>query len=123
MHTYIMRKANPCYIIYAINKTTKQIIDLAVGSRTKENISKVIESLNVLNPKKIHTDKLNIYPGLINSEIHSTSPYKTNHIERFNLTLRTHLKRLSRKTICFSKSIKVLENCLRIYFWNTTLDS
>ncbi|EOU7577892.1 IS1 family transposase, partial [Shigella sonnei] len=28
----------------------------------------------------------------------------TQRIERHNLNLRTHLKRLTRKTICFSKS-------------------
>ncbi len=35
-------------------------------------------------------------------------------------TLRTHLKRLSRKSICYSKSEKMLENCLKMYWygWN-----
>jgi IS1 family transposase len=75
-----------------------------------------------LNPKRIYTDKLNIYPGLISKSIHSSIQYKTNHIERFNLTLRTHLKRLSRRTICFSKNSKMLENCLRLYFFgNNTM--
>ncbi|RLA69910.1 MAG: transposase, partial [Epsilonproteobacteria bacterium] len=31
----------------------------------------------------------------------------TQTIERKNLTLRTRVKRLTRKTICFSKSIKM----------------
>jgi hypothetical protein len=42
----------------------------------------------------------------------------TNHIERKNLSLRTHLKRLNRRTICFSKSLVILSACLRIYFWS-----
>jgi insertion element IS1 protein InsB len=118
MYSFIKNKNTPCYIIYAINKNTKQVIDFAVGSRTKENINKVIKTLMLLNPKKIFTDKLNVYPGLILKPIHSTIQHKTNHIERFNLTLRTHLKRLNRKTICFSKSIEMLESCLRLYFRN-----
>lgn len=90
MHTFVGNKKNGSYITYAINKETKQVIDLVVGSRTREMIGKVIESLKVLNPKRIFTDKLNIYPGLIDKSIHTASAYKINHIERFNLTLRTH---------------------------------
>jgi transposase-like protein len=41
--------------------------------------------------------------------------YCTNKIERHNLTLRTHLKRLVRKTLCFTKSDEMLENCVRLY--------
>ncbi|HEX2845848.1 MAG TPA: IS1 family transposase [Chitinophagaceae bacterium] len=52
------------------------------------------------------------------SDRHIANAYNINHIERNNLNLRTHLKRLSRRTICFSKSITMLEACLKIYFWN-----
>jgi len=118
MRTFIKSKNNICYITYAINKKTKRIIDFVAGPRTKENLGKVIGTVNKLNPKRIFTDKLNIYPGLINRAIHTASAYKINHIERFNLTLRTHLKRLTRKTICFSKSKAMLENCLKIYLYS-----
>lgn len=117
MYTFIKCKAQQCYITYAINKSTKRVIDFVVGGRTKENLGKVIASLYELYPKKIFTDKLNIYSSLIDKTIHRANAYKINHIERFNLTLRTHLKRLSRRTICFSKSKEMLENCLRIYLW------
>lgn len=121
MHTFIKWKANYTYLIYAINKHTRQVIDFVIGSRTKENIHKVIQKINSLKPKRIFTDKLNIYPSLIPSSIHKASSYKTNRIERLNLTLRTHIKRLSRKTICFSKSAIMLESVLKIYFHNLAL--
>jgi insertion element IS1 protein InsB len=119
MHTIVGNKLreNHTYIIYAINKRTKTVIDFAVGKRTKENIGKVIRSVKCLNPRMIFTDKLNVYPGLIGTTLHKASVYQINHIERFNLTLRTHLKRLSRKTICFSRSVEMLESCLKLYFW------
>ncbi|MBL7706316.1 MAG: hypothetical protein JNM21_12295 [Taibaiella sp.] len=66
---------------------------------------------------KVFTDKLPNYKYLLPSTIHSTKYSGTNHIERKNLTLRTHLKRLSRRTICFSRSIAMLHGCLMIYFW------
>uniref|UniRef100_UPI0038B502E2 IS1 family transposase n=1 Tax=Tenacibaculum singaporense TaxID=2358479 RepID=UPI0038B502E2 len=49
--------------------------------------------------------------------MHKRFQYCTNRIERMNLNLRTHIKRLSRKTICFTKNQKYLEAHLKIYFW------
>ena len=40
---------------------------------------------------------------------------QTWRIERRNLNLRTHLKRLSRKTLCFSKSEHVHDNVIGMY--------
>lgn len=117
MHTFIGQKSHHYYITYAINRTTRKVIDFVVGSRTKENIGKVVNCVKLLNPKRIFTDRLNIYPSLIGKPIHVATAYRTNHIERLNLTLRTHLKRLSRKTICFSRSAVVLTAVMQIYFW------
>lgn len=115
MYTFIKRKENFCYIIYALNKVTKRVIDFVVGRRTKENIKKVIDSVKKLNPKRIFTDRLPVYSKLIENDKHITTSYKINHIERMNLTLRTHLKRLTRKTICYSKSEEMLINCVKLY--------
>ncbi|WP_262497378.1 MULTISPECIES: IS1 family transposase [Chryseobacterium] len=49
--------------------------------------------------------------------MHQTKRFGTNAIERKNLSIRTHLKRLNRKTICFNKSIVMLTSILKIYFW------
>ncbi|WP_090469263.1 IS1 family transposase [Mucilaginibacter sp. OK268] len=37
-------------------------------------------------------------------------------MERKNLNLHTYLNRLNRRTIRFSKSISMLEACLKIFF-------
>ncbi|EFH3412047.1 hypothetical protein GRO95_26140, partial [Escherichia coli] len=36
----------------------------------------------------------------------------TQRIERNNLTLHTHIKRLARKTICFSRSLEIHEKVI-----------
>ncbi|MGL6635869.1 IS1 family transposase, partial [Aeromonas veronii] len=41
------------------------------------------------------------------SEMHLTGKIFTQRIERNNLTLRTRIKRLARKTICFSRSVEL----------------
>nr|WP_321232907.1 IS1 family transposase [uncultured Psychroserpens sp.] len=115
--SFIGNKDNATWITYAIERQTKTVIDFIVGRKTSENIKPLINKLLLLYPKCIYTDRLNIYPSIIPKAIHKRFQYCTNIIERHNLTLRTHVKRLSRKTICFSKNEKYLEAHLRIYFW------
>ncbi|WP_124981878.1 IS1 family transposase [Nonlabens xiamenensis] len=117
MWSYLGSKENVTWITYALERETKTIIDFFVGRKTTENIKPLINKLLLLHPKRIYTDRLNIYPSIIPKEIHKRFQYCTNIIERYNLTLRTHIKRLSRKTICFSKNKIYLEAHLRIYFW------
>ncbi|WP_299114018.1 IS1 family transposase [uncultured Winogradskyella sp.] len=115
--SFIGNKNNVTWITYALEQQTKAIIDFIVGRKTSENIRPLINKILLLQPSRIYTDRLNIYPRLIPNEIHKRFQYCTNKIERMNLNLRTHIKRLGRKTICFSKNEKYLEAHLRIYFW------
>ena len=117
MRTYVKRKDKLIWIVYALEKQTKNVVSFNIGRRTNQTLKKVITSLELSEAEKIITDKLKKYNFLINPEIHSTKFRGINHIERKNLTLRTHLKRLNRKTICFSKSMVILNAILRIYFW------
>ena len=74
-----------------------------------------------LYPKRVFTDRLRTYIKLIPKKQHDTRKKNTTVIERNNLTLRTHLKRLSRKTICFSKNFEMLEATLKLYIWGYQL--
>lgn len=117
LFTYIGNKHNRVCIAYSLNPKTREVIDLVVGKRNKTNLSKVTSTLVLANAKEIITDKLPIYKDLIPKEIHSTKHRGINHIERNNLTLRTHLKRLNRRTICYSKSLVMLYAVVKIYFF------
>jgi insertion element IS1 protein InsB len=120
MRTYIENKKRLYWIVYSLRKDTKEVIDFKVGKRTMKTLQKVTDTLLLSEAKKIYTDGYGLYQNLLPKEIHCRSSYKINHIERKNLSIRTHLKRLSRKTICFSKSKEMLEACLKIYFWSGT---
>lgn len=115
--TFVGSKENEVWITYSIDRSTKDVIDFRVGERTRDKIQQVTSKVLSLEPRTVCTDGLAVYKGLIPKKIHRVGLPNTRHIERFNLNLRTHLKRLSRKTICFSKSKEMLEACLRIYFW------
>ena len=115
--SFVKRKDNHIWIAYALDRYSKTVAGFNVGSRTNKTLEVVIETLRLSEAKRIYTDRLRNYCSLIGRKLHCTSLHGTNHIERNNLTMRTHLKRLSRRTICFSRSIVMLTAILKIYFW------
>lgn len=117
MRTFIKRKTKLIWIVYALDQKTKNVVSFNVGRRTNKTLKSVILSLELSKAKMIITDKLRNYKFLIKKEIHSTKFRGINHIERNNLNIRTHLKRLNRRTICFSRSLIILNAILKIYFW------
>jgi insertion element IS1 protein InsB len=117
LRTYVGHKSNQYWIAYALCPVSKAVIDFKVGKRSKGALRSVVTTLLLSGVQIIKTDGLNIYRTLIPAERHCCKAYATNHIERNNLNMRTHLKRLSRRTICFSRSRAMLEACVRIYCW------
>jgi insertion element IS1 protein InsB len=117
LRTFIGRKGNEYWLAYALNKENGQVVDFALGRLSKRTLRMLTDTLLLSGVGTIRTDGLSIYWALIPPNRHQYGPYCINHIERKNLTIRTHLKRLSRRTICYSRSLSMLESCLRIYFW------
>lgn len=117
MRFFIRNKVNTMWLVYALDTKTKEVTNFFIGKRNNKTLNVVIKTLLNSKPEKIFTDKLKSYQYLIPQKIHSTKRYGTNHIERKNLTLRTQLKRLNRRTICFSRSLIIFNAILRIYFW------
>ncbi|MDO5654580.1 MAG: IS1 family transposase [Flavobacteriaceae bacterium] len=115
--TYVGNKEKRIWVVSAMEKVSRNIVIFNIGRRTNQTLKKVTESLHFANSKRIYTDRLQNYKSLIEKNIHKTVRFGTNHLERFHLTLRTHLKRLNRRTICFSKSLIMLSAVLKIYFW------
>ncbi|WP_312765462.1 IS1 family transposase [Epilithonimonas sp.] len=117
MRTFVGNKKNLYWIVYALDKKTKDVISFSVGKRNYRTLSKVIRTVQDSKPVKVFTDSLVHYKFLIDQKVHQIRKWGTNHIERKNLSIRTHIKRLNRRTICFSRSLGILDNVLKIYFW------
>lgn len=115
--TFLKRKSRKIWIVYALERVTKSVVSFYVGRRINKTLNVVLKTLRFAEAKHIFTDGLKNYKYLISKAVHKVKQYATNHIERNNLTLRIRLKRLNRRTICFSRSISVLAAILRIYFW------
>src|SRR6185437_4642 len=57
VHTFIQNKARQCWIIYAINRFTHEVVDFRIGSRAKIRLRHVVESVLCRLPKRIYTDR------------------------------------------------------------------
>lgn len=77
------------FIVRYVNTVNQA--NFIVGKKTTENIKPIIDKLLLLKPKRIYTDRLNIYPSLIPKEIHKRFQYYTNRIEQ-KISLIIHIK-------------------------------
>lgn len=118
LHTYIHSKSKEICVIYSWSQELRRVFTLEVGTRSKTNLQKVAHPLLEVAVESINTDGYSGYKGVIPLKKHTTFKRRNNGIERQNLNLRTHLKRLNRRTICYSKSAAVLLAVVKIYFWS-----
>lgn len=68
--------------------------------------------LTPFNIGMLTTDKWGSYARELPKEKHLTGKLLTQRIECNNLTLRTRIKHLARRTICFSRSVELHEKVI-----------
>jgi len=65
--------------------------------------------------ERYFTDGWGAYQRHLDPEQHEVGKRNTQQLERQHLTLRTRIKRLARKTICFSKSIEMHDTVIGLF--------
>ncbi|HRF82550.1 MAG TPA: IS1 family transposase [Flavobacteriales bacterium] len=117
LSTFVGHKQNRIWVAYAVDRSTKNVVGMRVGKRSKRMLRPLVDTLLLSDAKRIHTDGCDSYPALIPPNIYRVKRFATNGIERMNLTLRTCLKRFARRTICYSKSVAMLAACVAVVCW------
>jgi IS1 family transposase len=107
MWSYVARKSNPRWLWHAIDHQTGKVLAYVFGRRKDEVFLKLKALLDPFGLTHYYTDKWGAYTRHLDPEQHTVSKRGTQKIERKHLTLRTRIKRLVRKTICFSKSTQM----------------
>lgn len=110
MWSFVKKKANKQWIWIAMDATTRQIIAFHVDDRSRESAKELWAKIPLVYREQatFHTDQYEAYTGVIPAERHKAmtkKARKTNHIERFNNTLRQRVARLVRETLSFSKKL------------------
>jgi insertion element IS1 protein InsB len=104
MWSFVKKKTNQRWLWHAIDRLTGQVLAYTFGQRKDEVFLKLKQLLEPFGIKHYCTDGWGAYERHLPVKKHEVGKRKTQRIERKHLTLRTRIKRLARKTICFSKS-------------------
>ncbi|PJE79244.1 hypothetical protein CI610_01791 [invertebrate metagenome] len=105
--SYVGNKKNQRWLFYAWEPRFKRVIAHAFGRRSTTTLKKLLKLLRPYPFCYYCTDQWKPYQSRLSDSKHVISKLFTQRIERNNLTLRTRLKRLNRKTICFSRSAEL----------------
>ena len=132
MWSFIGSKKNKVWIWLAIDSLTKEIVGVHVGARDRASARKLWDSLPPVYRQRLrlpkrkapaltvgqcatcYTDFWEAYQGILPTKRHRAvgkETGRTNHIERFNNTLRqtgakVRIGRLVRKSLSFSKKFQ-----------------
>jgi len=110
MLSFVGKKANKQWIWIALDVNSRQIIAFHVGDRSSESAKALWQSIPESYRKHatFYTDGWCAYEGVISYHQHRVVNKQrriTNHIERFNCTLRQRVSRLVRQSLSFSKRL------------------
>ena len=111
MGSFVGNKGNKQWIWLAIDRDTRKIIGLYIGTRSREGAQALWNSLpSVYREYAVcYTDFWAAYETVIPCKQHKAIGKETgltNPIERFNNTMRQRVSRLVRSTLSFSKKLE-----------------
>jgi insertion element IS1 protein InsB len=105
MWSFVGKKAQQRWLWHAIDHRTGVVLAYVLGTRQDEVFLQLKVLLAPFDIHHFYTDGADVYNRHLDAQQHTVGKTHTQKIERKHLTLRTRLKRLVRKTICFSKSV------------------
>jgi insertion element IS1 protein InsB len=107
MWSYVGKKQEPRWLWHAMDHRSGKVLAYVFGRRKDEVFLKLKTLLAPFGITRYYTDYWGAYTRHLDANEHQPGKRHTQKIERKHLTLRTRIKRLTRKTICFSKSIQM----------------
>jgi insertion element IS1 protein InsB len=107
MWSYVGKKQEQRWLWHAIDHRSGKVLAYVFGRRKDEVFVQLKTLLEPFGITRYHTDYWGAYTRHLDADEHKPGTRNTQKIERKHLTLRTRIKRLTRKTICFSKSVQM----------------
>ena len=96
-------KSNQRWLWYAVDHASNTVLAYTFGKRQDAVFKELKALLDPLGIRRYYTDDWGAYERHLEVEKHQVGKQNTQKIERKNLNWRIWIKRLARKTICFSK--------------------
>ena len=105
MWSFVGNKHQQRWLWHAIDHATGAVLAYVLAPHQDYAMTELLNLLSPFGITKFFTDAWGAYERILDPSVHVIGKSNTQKIERKHLTLRTRIKRLARKTICFSKSI------------------
>ena len=115
MWSFVGKKAQQRWLWHAIDHTSGVILAYVCGAHEDEVFLQLKEYLRPYGISRFYTDNAGVYSRHRAPDNHEVGKQYTQKIEGKHLTLRTRMKRLARKTICFSKSLLMHDIVLGLF--------
>lgn len=110
--SFVDSKARQHWLWNASNTKTGGVLPYTFGPRTDETCRELRALLTPFNIGMITSDDWGSYARELPKDKLLTGKVFTQHIERKKLTLRTRIKLLAHRTICFSLSVELHEKVI-----------
>ena len=104
MWSYVLKKANPRWLWHAIDHHTGKVLAYVFGRRKDNVFLRLQQLLEPFGITRFYTDGWGAYERHLEAEKHQVGKENTQKIESKHINLRTRIKRLVRRTLCFSKT-------------------
>jgi len=104
MWSYVRAKSNPRWLWPAIDHPTGAVLAYVFGRRQDAVFLQLKALLEPFGMTRYDTDGWGAYDRHVEPDKHTVGKENTQKIESKPTTLRTRIKRLVRRTICFSKT-------------------
>jgi len=115
MLSFVGAKATERWLWHAIDHHTRRVLAYGLGSRKDAVFLKLRALLAPFGITRYYTDKASAYRRRLPPAQHTVGKLSMQKIERKHLTVRTRLKRLARKTLCFSRSRVIHDLLIGLY--------
>jgi insertion element IS1 protein InsB len=115
MWLFVQRKKEPRWLWHAIDHRRSQVLAYVFGRRHDEVFLQLKALLEPCGITRYDTDHWGAYTRHLDPDGHQPGKRNTRKIERNHLALRTRIQRLTRKTICVSKSIQMHDTIVGLF--------
>ena len=114
LQTFVGNKKNKVWIWTVVNHWKEGILLWRIGSRSGKTFELLWSIIQCWHSFWYVTDGYCVYQNYIQPEDHLVSKTYMTRVEGENTRLRHYLARLKRKTLCYSKSLKMLNYSIRL---------
>ena len=115
MWSFVEKKANQRWLWHAIERQSGKVLAYVFGNRKDAVFLQLKALLLPFGISHFYTDDWGAYKRNLDPLKHEGGKQNTQKIENKHLNLRTRIKRLARRTICFSKSVFMHELVIGLF--------